>query len=289
MDFENSFEEQRAQDSEFELDLLIQTIFHRYQYDFSGYSRASLKRRLIRACEIRGCASFSQLQHTILHDTPPFDSLLDIITVRVSDLFRDPHYFKAFRELVVPQLRTYPSINLWVAGCATGEEAISLAIILREEGLESRSTVYATDINANVLKQAKRGVYTFEQIKNFSENYLAAGGTHSLSDYYTTGYNAAKMNRDLLDRIVFSEHNLVSDGSFAEMQFISCRNVLIYFGVELQARAIALFEESLCRRGFLGLGSKESLQRVPQNQRFVCLDQTQKLYQKGGVVDHGRV
>ncbi|HBF09071.1 MAG: CheR family methyltransferase [Pseudomonadota bacterium] len=242
-----------------ELRLLLEAIFHKYGYDFRNYSMASLKRRLLQACEEFKCRSFSQLQDYILHDMESAHAILAFMTVQVSEMFRDPSYFKAFREQVVPVLRTYPSIKLWIAGCSAGEEFYSFAIILKEENLLDKTVFYCTDINHQALNKAKTGIYSLDRMKKFSMNYRAAGGTSSLSDYYTTSYDAAIFDKSLRKNVVFSDHSLVSDASFGEMHFISCRNVLIYFDKTLQDRVLGLFKDSLIRSGYLGLGAKENM------------------------------
>jgi chemotaxis protein methyltransferase CheR len=254
--------------TDIEIRLLLDAIFYRFHYDFRSYSMASIRRRIQAAISRLGCETISALQEKILHEPKVFDELLQFLTVQVSDMFRDPAYFKAFRGLIVPMLRTYPSIKLWVAGCSSGEEAYSLAIILREEGLLERSLIYATDINPEALKKAEAGVYALERIANFSENYRLANGKGSLSEYYTAAYGAAVFDRTLRTRIVFSDHSLSTDHVFAEVQVVSCRNVLIYFDRELQNRALGLFKEALCRRGLLGLGAKETLVFSPYADSF---------------------
>lgn len=279
--------EQRQNLDDFELGLLLEAIFFQYYFDFRGYSKASLKRRMIKAREHFSCATFSMLQNRIMHERNIMPKLLSFLTVPVSDLFRDPLYFKNIRQNVLPHLTTYPSINVWVAGCSTGEELYSLVILFREEGLEERTTFYATDINNESLKKAKVGIYELDRMKKFSQNYLLAGGKASLSDYYTTAYGAAKLDSSLSKRIVFSEHNLVSDADFAEMQLVSCRNVLIYFEKDLQARVIKLFNHSLCRKGFLWLGSQESLHFSPHAHTFTEFMRNPKVYQKQTSLDRG--
>ncbi len=244
---------------EIERRLLFDAIYLKYHYDFRGYAEASAKRRVRTAMTRLACASVSQLQDRVLHDPAAFADVLDVLTVPVSEMFRDPGYFRALRERVVPILRTYPSLKLWVAGCSTGEEAYSLAILLREEGLLDRAIIYATDINPRTLQQAQEGVYDIERVPGFSENYRRSGGRASLSDHYTARYGRAVLDKSLKRHIVFSDHSLATDSVFAEVQVVSCRNVLIYFKRELQDRAVGLFREALCRRGFLGIGSKESL------------------------------
>lgn len=267
-----------------EIRLLLEAIFRKYHYDFRGYSMASVKRRLTQAKERFGCATFSRLQDLVLHDESTFTPLLGYLTVQVSELFRDPAYFRAIRELVVPHLKTYPSIKVWVAGCSAGEELYSLAILFREEGLEERTMFYGTDINPDALAKAEAGVYELERIPQFSRNHHLSGGKSSLSDYYTAGYGAAIMDKTLRRNAVFSDHSLVADSVFAEMQLISCRNVLIYFDRELQDRTLGLFAESLVRKGFLGLGSKENLRFSRHSDTFADFARDVRIYQKRGAV-----
>jgi chemotaxis protein methyltransferase CheR len=267
---------------EIELQLLLEAIYQKYHYDFRGYSMASLKRRLRQACDRFHCKTISQLQDRVLHDATVLPDLLSYLTVQVSELFRDPSYYLALRQKVAPHLRTYPSLKIWVAGCATGEEVYSLAIMLREEGLEDRSLIYATDINPQALEKAEAGRYELDRFALFTENHRRSGAKSSLSDYYTAGYGAAVFDKSLRKRVVFSDHSLVSDAVFAEVQLVSCRNVLIYFRNELQDRAIGLFSEALSRKGFLGLGSKESLRFSAHAAAFDEFDRSEKIYQKRG-------
>lgn len=265
-----------------ELRLLLEAIYHRYHYDFRGYSMASIKRRLTQAKERFDCRTFSLLQDRVLHEPEVLPSLLSFLTVQVSELFRDPHYFQAIREKVVPHLKTYPSLKVWVAGCSAGEELYSLAILFREEGLEERTLFYGTDINAEALKKAEAGVYGLDRLPLFTENHRKSGGKSSLSDYYTAAYGAAVLDKSLRKRAVFSDHSLVTDAVFAEVQLVSCRNVLIYFDRELQDRAIGLFKDSLTRKGFLGLGAKESLRFSTHSAAFTEFARDERLYQKTG-------
>ena len=262
------------------MQLFLEGIYLKYQHDFRSYSPASMKRRLLVARDHFGCESFSQLQHRALHEPETLGKLLPFLTVQVSDMFRDPHYFRALREQVIPHLRTYPSLKVWIAGCSAGEELYSMAILFREEGLEERTIFYATDINNDALDKARAGVYELSRIAQFTENHRRAGGKSSLSDYYTTGYGRAMFDPTLRERTVFSDHSLVTDSVFAETQLISCRNVLIYFNRGLQDRAIGLFNDSLVRRGFLGLGSKESLRFSSHTNAFTEFDREEKIYQK---------
>jgi chemotaxis protein methyltransferase CheR len=265
-----------------ELQLLLEAISRRYHYDFRGYSLASLQRRLAQATERFQCQTLSQLQHRVLHEPDMLPQLLSYLTVQVSDLFRDPSYFRAIREHVIPHLRTYPSLKVWVAGCGDGEEIYSLAILFREEGLESRTLFYGTDINPEALRRAESGRYDLERIALFTENHRLSGGKSSLSNYYTAAYGAAVLDRTLRRRVVFSDHSLVSDAVFAEMQLISCRNVLIYFGRQLQDRAIGLFKDSLSRKGFLGLGTKETLRFSQHGDDFIEFVPGERIYQLRG-------
>ncbi|MFO1499208.1 MAG: CheR family methyltransferase [Verrucomicrobiota bacterium] len=263
-----------------EFHLLLEAIHAKYHYDFRGYALASLKRRLLQARQRFGCATFSQLQHQVLHDPGLFPQLLSFLTVQVSDLFRDPDYFRALRERVAPVLKTYPSLKVWVAGCSTGEELYSLAILFREEGLESRTLFYGTDINAEALQKAAAGVYGLDRIPLFTLNHQRSGGRGSLSQYYTAAYGAAVLDKSLRDHVVFSDHSLVSDAVFAEVQLVSCRNVLIYFDRPLQDRAVGLFRDALVRRGFLGLGAKETLRFSQHQDGFNEFSREDRLYQK---------
>lgn len=263
-----------------EFQLLIEAIYHLYQYDFRDYAPASLRRRLRSALVQMRCETLSQLQDRVMREPAIFHALLDHLTVQVSEMFRDPSYFRALREQVVPLLRTYPSLKFWVAGCSAGEEAYSLAILLREEGLLPRSLIYATDINPHMLQRAEAGVYPIDRIPAYTVQHRQSGAKSSLSDYYTAAYGRAIFDKSLKEHIVFSDHSLATDSVFAEVQLVSCRNVLIYFNRTLQDRALALFRDSLCRYGFLGLGSKESLLFSDQSKAFVPFVQQEKIYQK---------
>ena len=265
-----------------EVRLLVEAIFQRYHYDFRHYSMASLTRRLIQACEAFQTESLSALQERVLHDPEMLPKLLGYLTVQVSEMFRDPSFFKALREEVVPHLRTYPSLKVWVAGCSAGEELYSLAILFREEGLEARTIFYATDINPEALRKAEAGVYSLERLPQFTRNHRASGGKSSLSDYYTAAYGNAIFDKTLRRQAVFSDHSLASDAVFAEAQLVCCRNVLIYFDRGLQDRAVGLFKDSLVRKGFLGLGAKESLHFSKHSAAFTALVQAERIYQKCG-------
>lgn len=275
----------KAEIAEIEQRLLLDGIYYRYHYDFRGYAQGSIKRGLEAALASFGCKTLSQLQDRIMHDPSAFTALLGYLTVQVSDMFRDPGYFAALRREVVPLLRTYPSLKIWVAGCSTGEEVYSLAILLQEEGLLERSLIYATDINSQALRVAEQGIFGIERAESFSANYLKAGGKRSLADYYTAHYGHIVLNKELRKNVVFADHSLATDSVFAEMHLISCRNVLIYFDADLQNRALDLFRQSLCHRGFLGLGMKESLRFSNQAPAFEDVAVVEKIYQKKPSID----
>ena len=265
-----------------ELKLLVDAIYLRYHFDFRGYASASMKRRMKTAMGRFGCATLSELQDKVLHDAAFFPELLDYLTVQVSEMFRDPDYFAALRNEVVPMLRTYPSLKVWVAGCSSGEEAYSMAILLREEDLLKRTLIYATDINPQALARAQAGVYELDRIAAFTANHQKSGARTSLSDYYTAAYGRAVFDKSLRAHIVFSDHSLATDSVFAEVQLVSCRNVLIYFDRALQERALTLFRDALCRKGFLGLGAKESLRFSACAEAFDEFVREDCIFQKRG-------
>ena len=269
-----------TQEFEIELKLMLDAIYLKYHYDFRHYSPASMKRRMVEAMKRMNCHTLSALQGKILHDSKSFYDLLQFLTIPVSEMFRDPSYFFALREKVIPVLKTYPSLKIWVAGCSTGEEAYSLAILLQEEELLERTILYATDINPRSLEQAEKGVFDLKEIQKFTQNYQKSGGKRSLSDYYTAAFDSVKFNSALKKNITFSDHSLATDEVFSETQFISCRNVLIYFDRELQDRAFGLFHESLCTKGFLGLGSKETLQFSRHAKYFDPFVKKDRIFQK---------
>jgi chemotaxis protein methyltransferase CheR len=254
-----------------ELAMFLDTVYRRFHYDFRNYAPSSLRRRLAAAQARFGCATLSELGVRLLHDDSLFPGVIRCLTVPVTDLFRDPEYFATLRRDIVPLLRTYPSLRVWIAGCSTGEEAYSFAILLHEEGLLDNAIIYATDINPGSLRTAETGLYAIDRITAFADNHWRSGARAALSEHYTAAYGAAVFNRRLRKKIVFSDHSLATDGSFAEMQLISCRNVMIYFDHTLQERALALFKDSLCRRGFLGLGSRESLRFTSHERDFIGL------------------
>lgn len=263
-----------------ELRQLLETIYQRFHYDFRQYSPASVKRRVTQAVRALECSSVSALRERLLQDPSAFTILLQYLTVQVSDLFRDPAYFRVFRERVVPVLRTYPSLKIWVAGCSTGEEVYSIAILLREEGLFDNTIIYATDISGDALRAAEAGIYPIERLKTFTQNHQASGAPCSLATYYTAKYGSAVFDRTLRKNVVFTDHSLATDNVFAEVQLVSCRNVLIYFERTLQERAFGLFEDSLCMRGFLGLGMKETLRFSKHESRFEVFAAEERWYRR---------
>lgn len=263
-----------------ELRLLIEAIYLKYNYDFRDYSGASLKRRVRHALVQLDCQSISALQEKILHEPGAFMQLLQFLTIPVSEMFRDPSYFLALRQQVIPILRTYPSLKIWIAGCSTGEEVYSMAILLKEEGLLERSIIYATDINPVSLERAERGIFALDNMRGYTENYQAAGGLSAFSDYYTAAYDGVIFDKSLRANVTFADHSLATDTVFAETHLVSCRNVMIYFNKPLQDRTFGLFHESLCHRGFLGLGSKESIDFSSYARSFEALCRPERIFRK---------
>lgn len=260
--------------------MLIEAIYLQYNYDFRDYTGASQKRRVLHALREMDCDSISALQARVMHDPAAFSRLLQFLTIPVTEMFRDPLFFAALREHVVPFLKTYPSLKIWIAGCSTGQEAYSMAIMLREEGLLDRSIVYATDINPESLETARRGVFPLEQMQLYTENYQAAGGKRAFSDYYTAAYGGALFDKSLVENVTFADHSLSTDSVFSETHLVSCRNVMIYFNKRLQDRVFGLFHESLCHRGFLALGSKESIDFSAYAGQFEPLVKRERIYRK---------
>ena len=263
-----------------ELGPLLEAIYAHYHHDFRSYAEASLRRRIHTAMVRFGCDSLEELRARVIADPAVFGDLLRFLTVQVTDMFRDPPYYRALRDVVVPYLKTYASLKVWVAGCATGEEAYSLAILLHEEGLLDRALIYATDIHGDSLRVARDGVYDPARFARFSEAYREAGGRASLADYYTTAYGGALMDRRLRKAIAFADHCLATDSSFAEVQLISCRNVLIYFARGLQERVLEVLRQSLCHKGFLGVGMKETLRFTSHAAAFTERVAQARIYQK---------
>lgn len=265
-----------------EVEYLIKDVYELYGYDFSQYSRASFKRRINRICLIERFTSFAELRYTIINEPEYLKRFVEEVTVNVTEMFRDPYFFKGLREKILPQLGTYPLIRIWVAGCSTGEEAYSIAILLKEANLYHKSLIYGTDLNPSVLETARAGVFPLQQMKLYSENYMLSGGKKDFSDYYTANYDSAKFDKSLQEKLILSTHNLVSDSSFNSFQLIVCRNVLIYFDRGLQERVFRLFDNSLENLGFLALGAKETIRFSKLDKNFHQVDD-QRVWKK---IDH---
>ena len=263
-----------------EIELLLEGIYRHYGFDFRDYAYASLRRRLWKQIRAERLKTVSALQNRVLHDAEAMERLLLNLSVHVTSMFRDPTFYKTFRERVVPILRTHPFVRIWHAGCSSGEEVYSMAILLTEEGLYDRSRIYATDINDVVLARARTGIFPVEKMQEYTHNYLRAGGTRSFSEYYTAAYDGALFSAALRERVVFAQHNLVSDRSFSEFNVIVCRNVMIYFDRSLQDRVQKLFYESLPIYGLLVLGTKESLRLSPYEDRSEVIEPREKIYRK---------
>jgi len=263
-----------------EVEQLLNELLERHGYDFSGYARASLKRRINRLMALDKLASFQQLRLLLQPGDSYLQRFIEEITVNVTEMFRDPGFYQALRNEVLPQLATRPFIRIWHAGCATGEEVYSMAILLHEAGLLQRSLLYATDLNPSVLAKVKQGLFSLSNLKQYSENYRLAGGHEDFSSYYSAQYDLAKFDEELSRKIVVATHNLVIDRSFNEFQLIMCRNVLIYFDKELQDKVIGLFDESLEPSGFLALGAKESLKFSPYTKNYTQLNGKEKIWRK---------
>jgi chemotaxis protein methyltransferase CheR len=265
---------------EIELALLLEGVYRRYGFDFREYAPASLRRRVWRRVQAEGLSTISALQDKLLHDPACMERLLLDLSINVTAMFRDPTFYLTFREQLVPLLRTYPFARIWVAGCSTGEEVYSLAILLQEEGVHERTRIYATDINESVLDRAQSGVFPLGKMREYTQNYIKAGGTRAFSEYYLAKYDGAQFQRSLVDNVVFAQHNLVSDRSFNEFNVIICRNVMIYFDRALQDRVHRLFYESLMMFGVLVLGAKESIRFSPYDDCYEELDATERVYKK---------
>ncbi len=263
-----------------ETHLLLEAIFLKYGYDFRHYARASIKRRIRSRLDKLGLDSVSQLQHDILRDPVAFEGLLLDLSVRVTEMFRDPSFFLALRRKVLPQLADRSHLKVWHAGCATGEEVYSMAILLREAGLLERTRIYATDMSESVVQEASKGVFPLARIREYTASYQQAGGTESFADYYTARYDSAIINASLRARVVFSTHNLVTDGVFGEMDVVVCRNVLIYFDRTLQHRAVQLFADSLREGGLLCIGAQESIRFARSAQLFENFEPGEKICRK---------
>jgi chemotaxis protein methyltransferase CheR len=263
-----------------ETELLLEAVYRRYGLDFRQYAQASLKRRLYRRLHAEGLDTLSQLQDRLLHDPPCMERLLLDLSINVTSMFRDPTFYVSFRRNVVPLLRTYPFTRLWCAGCSTGEEVFSLAIVLHEEGLYQRARIYATDINEHVLATAREGVFPLDRMKLYTQNYIRGGGTRDFSEYYVAAYDGARFSKALTENVVFAQHNLAMDRSFNEFNVILCRNVMIYFDKALQEHVHDLFYDSLERFGILALGHKESIGFTRYAGRYEEIDLDERIYRK---------
>ncbi|TSD67121.1 protein-glutamate O-methyltransferase CheR [Inquilinus sp. KBS0705] len=260
---------------------LVDLVKKVHGFDFSDYTKASLKRRIDRILMLKKY-TYYDLKHTLVNSTDFFQEFLEEVTVNVTEMFRDPAYYKALGNQVVPYLSTYQHVKVWCAGCSSGEEVYSLAILLKEHNLSKKSFIYGTDINTEVLKEARKGIYSLRKIKSYAENYLFTGLPGSITDHFTIMYDAAAVHNELKQNTLFSVHNLISDTGFNEFQMISCRNVFIYFETELQYRILDLFYKSLCPLGYLCLGSKETIRSDEFRKKFKVINQKENIYQKIG-------
>jgi len=263
-----------------EIELLLEAIYRRYGIDFRQYAQASLKRRLYRRMHAEGVETLSQLQDRLLHEPPCMERLLLDLSINVTSMFRDPSFYASFRETVVPFLRTYPFTRIWCAGCSTGEEVYSLAIVLHEEGLYEKTRLYATDINERVLQTAREGVFPLDRMQQYTQNYIRGGGKGDFSSYYVAAYDHVRFARSLTENVVFAQHNLAMDRSFNEFNVIVCRNVMIYFDKALQDHVHGLFYESLATFGMLALGHKESIGFTRFADRYEEIDSDERIYRK---------
>lgn len=263
-----------------EIQLLLEAIYRKYGYDFREYSLAHTRRRLEYRRAIEGMKNYCEMQHKVIHEASFFEQLLLDLSINVTEMFRDPWFYKKIRELVIPHLQTYPFVKIWHAGCSAGQEVYSMGILLEEESMKERAQIYATDFNEAILEKAKKGIYPMDLVRQYTANYQAANGTASFSDYYTADYDHVIMKNSLKDKMLFTPHNLATDGVFGEMHVIFCRNVLIYFNRELQNRVFNLFYDSLIPGGFLCLGSKESLRFSDVADKFELVSEREKIYRK---------
>jgi chemotaxis protein methyltransferase CheR len=277
------YNQDNADIQDIEINLLLQAVYLKYGYDFSNYSKTHLKRRIINRLLLSGINTISEMQNKILWDKEFYMVFLQDLSINITEMFRDPEFYLKFRKKIVPELSTYAHIKIWHAGCSTGEEVYSLAIILKEENILHKTQIYATDFNKRVLESAKQGIYSKKDMELYSRNYTESGGKGQLSDYYTSKYGSVLFDKSLAKNIVFADHNLVTDGVFAEVQLVFCRNVFIYFDKTLQNRVLGLFTNSLTKRGILCLGTKESLRFSDYENNFEVLDKKNKIYKKAQI------
>ena len=265
---------------EMELKLRLEAVYIKYGYDFRNYAQASIKRRVLHTLQSFGIGTIPELTHAVLADKKMFENLLLNCTINVTEMFRDPTAYHTARKEIIPYLRTYPHLKIWHAGCASGEEVYSMAILLKEEGLYDRTQIYGTDINEIVLKAAREGIYSIEQVQEFTKNYQKAGGREPFSNYYKAKHDYVIMDKSLKTNVLFTDHNLVTDSIFGEMHMIVCRNLLIYFDRELQNKVFKLFLDSLCPKGYLWIGKKESIHFSEVRDAFETVDAREKIYRK---------
>ncbi|MED3981487.1 protein-glutamate O-methyltransferase CheR [Priestia megaterium] len=266
--------------TDLEIDLLLTAIYRLTGFDFRQYAKSSICRRVYNRMKIERIPTVSRLLEKAIHEEQFMNQLLNDFSINVTEMFRDPSFFKAFRTKVIPVLKDYPEIRIWHAGCATGEEVFSMAILLEEEGLMDKTVIYATDMNEDVLEKAKQGAFSLRKMKSYTKNYIQAGGKNAFSEYYQTDHHYAYFHPSLLKNIIFAQHNLVTDQSFNEFHVIICRNVLIYFTAQLQNQVYNLFSESLCTKGFLGLGDKETLRFSEGSASYIEFAGNERIYQK---------
>ena len=263
-----------------EIDLFLEAIYQKYGYDFRNYGKAHIKRRLLHRMQLSKMSSISEMQYKVLYEEAFFNLILKDFSINVTEMFRDPSFYKNLREEIIPILKTYPFIKIWHAGCSSGEEVYSMAILLMEEGLYDRTQIYATDFNHQILRKAKEAIYPISKIKEFTANYQKSGGTKSFSDYYMAKYESVIFNSELKKNIVFADHNLVTDKAFAEVHMIVCRNVLIYFNKDLQNQVLKLFTSSLLPGGYLCLGTKETIRFSDSNIYYNTIIENEKIFKK---------
>lgn len=272
--------EQLKSNEDIEIQLFLEGIFLRYGYDFRGYARPSIKRRILRRLALSGFASLSAMQYAMLYEPHFFQTVVQDFSINVTEMFRDPGFYRVMRERVIPVLRELPFIKIWHAGCSTGEEVYSMAILLTEEGIYDKTRIFATDVNVEAVNRAKSGIYALDRMQEYTAGYQKAGGCASFGDYYSARYDVAIMKHCLKKNMVFAEHNLVTDVSFGEMDLVMCRNVLIYFSRDLQNKVFSLFLDSLNAGGFLCLGTSESIRFFSSSRSFVDFDEKEKIYRK---------
>ncbi|MFH1160037.1 MAG: protein-glutamate O-methyltransferase CheR [bacterium] len=273
-------QEENLESQDIEIRLVVEAIYQKYGYDFRNYSQAHVKRRILNRFQLSGLNTISEMIYKTLYDTRFVNEILMDLSINVTEMFRDPSFYKVLRQSVLPVLRTYPFVKIWHAGCSSGEEVFSMAIMLKEEGLLHKTQIYATDFNPRIIKHAREASYPVSRIKEYTVSYQKAGGRRSFSDYYTANEEVAKLHESLRKNIVFATHNLVTDSVFAEVNLVVCRNVLIYFDRQLQDKVIRLFIDSLTGGGFLCLGSKENLQFSAHYGEFEPVVEKERIYIK---------